>query len=79
MILVVVSTVLLVQRPWTNLWKGRFINTNYYYYYYNIYHSYTEHSQEVNPTSPDQVPMSAVRCIVTMVTCSVVERGCGGQ
>ena len=32
MILVVVRTVLLVQRPWTNLWKGRFINTNYYYY-----------------------------------------------
>ena len=33
-ILVVFRTVLLVQRPWTNLWKGRFINTNYYYYYY---------------------------------------------
>ena len=36
MILVVFRTVLLVQRPWTNLWKGRFINTNYYYYYYII-------------------------------------------
>ena len=34
MILVVFRTVLLVQRPWTNLWKVRFINTNYYYYYY---------------------------------------------
>ena len=34
MILVVFRTVLLVQRPWTNLWKGRFINTNYYYHYY---------------------------------------------
>ena len=33
MILVVFRTVLLVQRPWTKLWKGRFINTNYYYYY----------------------------------------------
>ena len=32
MILVIFMTVLLVQRPWTNLWKGRFRNTNYYYY-----------------------------------------------
>ena len=37
MILVVFRTVLLVQRLWTNLWKGRFINTNYYYYYYYYY------------------------------------------
>ena len=34
MILVVFRTILLVQHPWTNLWKGRFINTNYYYYFY---------------------------------------------
>ena len=34
MILVIFRTVLLVQHHWTNLWKGRFINTNYYYYYY---------------------------------------------
>ena len=38
MILVVFRTVLLVQRPRTNLWKGRFINTNYY-----IIISYTAH------------------------------------
>ena len=37
MILVVFRSVLLVQRPWRNLWKGRFINTNYYYYYYYIF------------------------------------------
>ena len=33
LILVVFRNILLVQHPWTNLWKGHFINTNYYYYY----------------------------------------------
>ena len=47
MILVVFRTVLIVQRPWTNLWKGCFINTNYYYYYYLIFIYWYLYSQIV--------------------------------
>ena len=53
MILVVFRTILLVQCPWTNLWKGRFINTNYYYYYYYYYYPY---NKEANCTLSHAFP-----------------------